>query len=147
MIHKITSATVCALALLLSSYSYSDSITSLDKTQLQAAVINKTFSSIAIDNLNGKTINNTFSMYMDKHGNILGKMSVKPANLPQYDQGTYTIDQDGTFYITWQHWDERKKICGHLFETKNAYISIDCDNVFHTVFMKDDISLGNKISK
>lgn len=147
MIHKITSSTVGSIAFLLSSYSYSSSITSLDKMQLQTAAINKTFSSIAIDNLNGKTINNIFSMYMDKHGNIFGKMSVKPANLPQYDQGTYTIDQDGTFYITWQHWDEHKKICGHLFETKDAYISIDCDNVFHTVFMKDKILLGNKISK
>lgn len=41
----------------------------------QSLCVNKTSISIATDNLNGRTIENTFSMFLDNHGNILGKMS------------------------------------------------------------------------
>lgn len=40
----------------------------------------------------------------------------------------------------------RQQLCGHIFETKNAYISIDCNNIFHTVFMKEAVQSGNHIN-
>ena len=47
------------------------------------------------------------------------------------DEGTYAIDDDGTAYITWKHWDGSKKLCFHSFKTENAYINVDCNNIFH----------------
>ncbi len=73
-------------------------------------------------------------------------MSLRLENMPQTDKGIYSIANDGTFYITWQHWDKAQKLCGHMFETKNAYMSVDCDNVFHTVFMKATTQTGNHLS-
>lgn len=120
-------------------------LVSMNKSQFKKEFVNKTLISIATDNLNGRTIDNTFSMFLDEQGHIWGKMSHKPVNEPQTDQGVYTIANDGTFYITWQHWDGAKKLCGRIFNTKNAYISVGCDNVFHTVFMKDAVKLGNDL--
>jgi len=117
----------------------------MNKTQFEQAFVNKTFTSIATDNLNGRTIDNTFSMFLDNQGNIWGKMSHKPVNEPQTDQGTYSVGKDGTFYITWQHWDGAKQLCGYVFETKNAYISVDCNQVFHTAFMKAAAQSGNHL--
>jgi len=121
-------------------------LVSLNKTQIIKAFVNKTATSIATDNLNGQTINNTFSMFLDDKGNIVGKMSIKPPNQPQVDKGTYTIENDGTVYLTWQHWDNAKKLCFHAYNTQNAYINVGCDMVFHTAFMKDAIRIGNQLT-
>jgi hypothetical protein len=129
----------------MSSSSFGANLHSLSKSQFEQALVNKTLVSIATDNLNGKTIDNTFAMYMDDKGNIWGKMSHKPANEPQTDKGVYALAEDGTFYITWQHWDGAKKLCGHVFDTQNAYISVGCDGVFHTAFMKEAIQPGNHL--
>lgn len=132
---------------LTSSFAYAAILHSINGTQFKHAFIGKTCTSIATDNLNGRTIDNTFSMFMDNNGNIMGKMSHKPDNESQTDKGTYTVKQDGTFYITWQHWDGGQKLCGRIFDTKNAYISADCNNVFHTVFMKAAIESGNVLNQ
>jgi len=120
-------------------------LNSLNKEQFIKAFVNKTSVSIATDNLNGRTIENTFSMFLDDKGNVIGKMSHKPADEPQTDKGSYLIDEDGTAYMTWQHWDGGKKLCFHAFDTANAYVNVDCDNVFHTVFMKDAVKSGNHL--
>ena len=141
---KIISITL-AMLYFISSAGYSLTLTSLNKDEFKKAFVNKTSVSIATDNLNGRTINNIFSMFLDYRGKIIGKMSVKPANEPQMDEGTYSIDDDGTAYITWKHWDGSKKLCFHSFKTENAYINVDCDNIFHTVFMKEAIRAGNRL--
>jgi len=131
--------------LLFSVISVGATLHSMNKAQIEQAFINKTVVSIATDNLNGHTINNTFSMFLDGKGNVFGKMSVKPDNEPQTDQGIYSIKNDGTLYITWQHWDGAKKLCGHMFNANNAYIAVDCADVFHTVFMKENVQSGNQL--
>jgi hypothetical protein len=128
-----------------STLSFSATLHSLSKAEVEQAFINKTAVSIATDNLNGHTIDNTFSEFLDGNGNILGRMTVKPANEPQIDKGIYSIKNDGTLYITWQHWDGGKHLCAQIFNTKNAYIAVDCTGVFHTVFMKDAIKTGNHL--
>ena len=130
----------------INSLSFSATLSSLNRDQFIKAFVNKTSISIATDNLNGRTIENTFSMYLDNKGNIIGKMSHKPVNEPQTDNGVYSIDEDGTAYITWQHWDGAKKLCFHAFNTNNAYINVGCDNVFHTAFMKEAIKSGNHLN-
>lgn len=119
---------------------------SMTKVQVKRAFINKTLVSIATDNLNGKTINNTFTVYMDDKGSIYGKMSVKPDNEPKTDKGIYTLENDGTVTITWDHWDRKEKLSAQFFETKNAYLAISRDNVFHTAYMKELILPGNKVT-
>lgn len=128
-----------------SSLCFGATLNSLSKDEVKQAFINKTSTSIATDNLNGRTINNTFSEFLDDQGNILGKMTHKPVNEPQTDKGIYSITNDGTLYITWQHWDGGKQLCAHIFNTQNAYIAVDCAGVFHTVFMKDAIKTGNHL--
>lgn len=125
--------------------SYCVILTSLNKDEFKEVFVGKTAVSIATDNLNGRTINNVFSMFLDDQGKIIGRMSIKPANEPQRDEGIYSIEDDGTAYITWKHWDGAKKLCFHSFKTKNAYINIGCDNVFHTVFLKKAIRTGNQL--
>lgn len=115
---------------------------SMRKNQIKQALVNKT---CAVNNLNGRVIDNAFSIFMDDQGNILGKMAHKPENEPQADKGVYVIKADGALYITWQHWDDAKKVCLHIFNFQNAYISVDCANAFHIAFMKDAIQSGNHL--
>jgi len=53
------------------------SLQSMSKKQVQQAFINKTLISIPTDNLNGKTIHNTFTMFLDDKGVIYGKMKAQ----------------------------------------------------------------------
>ena len=132
--------------LTISSLSFSATLNSLSRDQFIKTFVDNTSISIATDNLNGRTIENTFSMYLDDKGKVIGKMSHKPVNEHQTDNGMYSIDEDGTAYITWQHWDGAKKLCFHAFNTNNAYIAVGCDNVFHTAFMKEAIKSGNHLN-
>lgn len=128
-----------------STWSFGSTLNSMNKTQLEQAFINKTLTSIPTDNLNGRTINNTDSVFLDAQGNIQSKMAHKPANAPQADKGVYSIEDNGTLHITWQHWDDAKPLCFHIFNTKNAYIAIDCADVFHSAFMKAAVQSGNHL--
>ena len=136
---------ICCLLAINSSWVFGTALTSMSKEQIKQNIINKTFTSIPTDNLNGKTIDNTFSMFMDNDGKVYGKMSHKPTDEPQTDAGIYSISKDGTVYFTWQHWDGAKKLCFNVFQTQNTYLSIGCDHVFHTAFMKADVQNGNHL--
>jgi len=76
---------------------------------------------------------------------MVGRMSMKPANEPQTDTGVWSIDEDGTAHMTWKRWDGAKTLCFHVFNTENTYLSVGCDNVFHTAFMKEAIKPGNNL--
>jgi len=130
---------------LFSSMIHAAALYSLNKTQVQQTFINKTLLSIGVDNLNCKTVNNSNSVFLDGHGIVYGKMGHQPKNQPQYDKGTYKIADNGTIYIKWNQWDDSKKLCFHVFEAKNAYITIDCQGLYHSTFMKSDIKTGNKL--
>lgn len=120
---------------------------SLNKQQFVNAFVNKTVVSINYDVFNGKVIPSIFSFYLDDQGNVTGKLSKKPNNEePQTDTGHYYIDQDGAGYFTWKHWYSGKKLCFHLFNTENMYLSIDCNNVFHTAYLKSAIKSGNQLA-
>ncbi len=141
----IQRSVIFTVLLVIGSFAFSATLTSMTQLQIEQALVNKTLVSIPTDNLNGRDINNRFSMFMDGHGVIWGKMSFKPSNEPQADKGIYSIAKDGTFYITWQHWDGAKKLAGHIFETQNAYLAISNDGVFHTAYMKEAVQSGNHL--
>jgi hypothetical protein len=56
---------------IISSLCYGANLNSLNKEQFIAAFVNKTSVSIPTDNLNGRTIANTFSMFLDNQGHNL----------------------------------------------------------------------------
>lgn len=130
------------LLILASPLSFGAVLRSMNEAEFEKYFTGKTFQSIPTNTLDVHTYN-IFSVYLDGHGGVWGKMSQKPSGEPQADHGSYTVKPDGTFIITWQHWNKPKKLCGHLFETKNAYIIVDCDQVFHSVFMKNASQSGN----
>ena len=132
-----------ALIILMAGISYGASLHSLNKEAVTHIFVGKTFVSVDTDNLNGKTINNTFSMYLAKNGTILGTMSHKPRNEPLNDQGHYVINANGSMTITWNHWDGHKHLCADYYNTKNAFLAIGCDGIFHTAFMKHLIRQGD----
>ena len=57
----------------------------------------------------------------------------------------YEINQDGSVIIQWKHWDFSKQLCFNLFETQNAYLSIGCQGVYHSTFMKSDVKPGKHL--
>lgn len=136
------------LILFINTSIFSATLQPMSKNQLTRAVVDKTLVSIGTDNLNGKTISNTFSMYLSPNGTIFGYMQHKPPGLPQIDIGAYTITTLGVLNIRWNKWDHHKLLHACLFETANAYLAIGCqNNVFHTLFMKSNVKSGNQLPK
>jgi hypothetical protein len=129
----------------MSGSAFSATLESLTKEQFVKAFVNKTSVSIPADVFSGQSMSNTFSLYLDDKGHMKGRLAVKPKNEPQVDEGVYTIEADGTGYFTWNHWYNKKKLCFQLFEAENAYISLECDKVFHTVYLKNSIKAGEQI--
>lgn len=135
---------LAVLAVFIAPLSFGATLNSVSKKQLEQAFVNKTAVSIDVEQPNGTPISNPFAMFLDSKGKIWAIMSNQPASGPQTDEGTYTIGRDGTLYLQWQHWFQAKKLCARLFETKNSYIVLGCDNAFQTVFMKDAIQTGKQ---
>ncbi len=128
-------------------FSYGATLQSITKSQVEKVFVKKTLTSIGVDNLNGKTVDNSNTVYLNGKGGVIGKMGQKPQGLPQVDYGQYSIASDGKVYIQWQHWDGKKQLCFHIYETKNAIITVDCYNVYHSTFMKSDIKEGDHITQ
>ncbi|MDF1796310.1 MAG: hypothetical protein P1U63_07230 [Coxiellaceae bacterium] len=119
----------------------------MSKAAIENAFFNKTYTSIPVDNLDGKTVNNSNTIYLDGKGHVVGEMGIKPKSEPKIDAGSYKISNDGAVTIQWAHWDFKSKLCFRMYQTKNAYISISCQNVFHSVFMKSAVKFGNHITR
>jgi hypothetical protein len=141
---KKSIAFVAILATCTSAFSVT--LESLNREQMVKTFVNKTAVSIGTDIFNGEVVPKTFSFYLDYKGNVKGKFGVKPKHEPQTDVGVYTIEKDGTIYVTWKHWYGSKKICFRLFNSENAYLSLECNNVFHTAYLKSAITPGDHIS-
>ncbi len=139
---KLAVFIVFTAILAISTTCFGVTLYSMSKNQIMQALVNKT---CAVDNLNGRTVDNAFSIFMDNQGNIFGEMARKSVDEPQTDKGVYIIKKDGTLYIKWQHWDGGKKVCLHMFNFQNAYISVGCNNKFHIAFMKNAIQSGNHL--
>ena len=135
----------CAVISIFAVTASAATLESMKKADVEAAFVNKTNTSIPADNLDGVDISNVFKVFMDDKGKIYGKFSKKPKDQPLTDTGVYRIADDGSMYITWEHWDGAKEICAQFFDTKNTILAVNCSNVFHTAFMKTSSEAGNKI--
>ncbi len=138
---------VSILTFSLSSLGYSATLQSLNKQQFEQAFINKTATSVGTVQVDGTPINTPFSMFLDNHGHIWATLVAQPSTteIPQSDEGTYTLGRDGSLYIKWNHWFQSQRLCAHIFNTQNGYVVVGCNNVFQTVFMKNSIVSGKTI--
>lgn len=135
----------CAILVAVTSLSFGATLNSVNKDQVKQAFVDKTFTSVPVAHLDGQSIGNTFTGYLDAQGKTWGKFAHKPANAPQTDEGAYIIKDDGALCLTWQHWFKGKQFCVYTYNTNNAYIIVGDNNSFHTVFMKSAIQQGNHI--
>jgi hypothetical protein len=135
------------LALLaLSSASFADVWVSMTKPEVENAFVNKTWSSFGIFRVNGRTIaNNTFIGHFDNQGHFYGKFIHPIKKGPQTDQGSYQIQDTGKICMKFQHWDEAKEFCTHVYQTKDAYIIVGTENILHTVVLKQDVKSANAL--
>lgn len=129
--NKIRMAVSFAL-LLMSSYTFAATLESLTKAQVQEYLVNKKIAAVP-----GQVA--TFSLFFTDKGIIKGEASNPKTSIPNTDQGKYSIDDDGTIHIQWDHWEGRKNLCMRLFATKNAFIAVNCDDVWETVFLRKSI--------
>lgn len=142
---KLTAIVISASLTLLSSTSFAATLTSMTQAQVNQTFANKTMSSISTAGLDNKIIQDSITIYMDGSGHAFGKMLSQPANEPQMDKGVYSVAADGTYYLTWQHWNRGKKQCVNFFNTQNAYVVVRCDNAFQSVFLKNSVKNGNRV--
>lgn len=142
------SAIFASIALLsASTLCYGQALQSLNKHQATKALSDKTFTTIGLITLDKKIVDNTATIYLDKTGKINGQMANKPDGLPQTDQGTWTIKDNGTLCATWQNWNQSKPICVSIYELNNSLIFVNADSHnLETLVLKDNIKAGNQIS-
>ncbi len=134
--------------LTISSTVFAANLESLNKDQVINAFVNKTAVSITSKLFNGQEVNESpraFSFYMDDKGNLSGKLGAKSTNGPQTDVGNYKIDAEGRVFCTWRHWYGGKTVCFNFFNTQNAYLAVNCENVFFTGYLKSAIKEGNHL--
>jgi hypothetical protein len=141
---KISMAIVGGLMTITAS-SFGATLHSLSTDQIKQAFVNKTLTSIPAVHIDQKIMDNTVNIFMDDKGHIMGKFMKKPDTVPQTDSGDYTVNNAGDIYITWQHWHAGKQFCVRLYDTQNAYVAVDCSDVFHTAFIKSTAQTGNHL--
>ena len=114
-------------------------LTPINKTDLLNMLNGKTLETIPLSTLENKLVAESLSIYFNKTNEATGKFSKKPANDPQNDTGTWTVQNDGKLCITWKHWFNAKPFCDYVYDAKNSVIFIDADGKFVSVALKKNI--------
>ncbi len=129
-----------------SSSSLAEVWQSMSKKQIEQAFVNKTWTTVGLSRVNGKTMpNNTFTGHLDDQGHFSAKFSQPINNGPQSDQGTYQIQDSGKVCMRFRHWNEAKEFCTHVYQTQDAYIVVGVENKLHNVILKVDVKPGSQI--
>jgi len=135
------------ILLSMSSLACAASMQSLDKSQVTKAMEDKTITTISLTTLNDQMMNNAFTGYFNKNGQIQGKFATKPDNDPQTDDGKWEVKSDGTLCVTWQHWQQSKPICVSLYHLKNGYVFVNnSTKKIETIVLDSDVKTGNQMS-
>lgn len=131
---------------LISSTVFADSLHSLQKNEALKLIEGNTISTGSMSTLGDKVINNTFTGYFDKSGKMEGKFSRPVRGQPQADVGIWKIKDDGSFCVTWDHWNNKKPNCLAIYAVKNGYIFINQGTGnFENVTLKDSVKAGNTL--
>lgn len=142
------SALLSALVLVsVSSLSFAGSLHSLGKAQVLDALQNTTITTISVITLNGKIVNNTFTGYLGKNGQMFGQLTNAPTNGdPQSDQGTWQVKPNGVTCVTWQHWNQGRPVCLYVYDAQNSLIFVNATTgKFESMVLNDNIKDGNQM--
>lgn len=136
-----------ALMLSVSSISFANSISSMDKSDVKAALSDKTMTTISAASLNGKVIPNSFTGYFGKDGKMNGSFANKPEDAPQSDKGTWEVKGDGKVCVHWEQWFNGKEQCVYFYKLSNALLIINTDKGFESLILNDDLKSGNQMTE
>lgn len=138
---------IAASVLLISTVTFANTLQSLNQAQVNEQLKGKTISTIPLVTINGALVNNTFTGFLDSNGNMDGHMANKPENDPISDTGTWTVSQNGTLCVTWQHWNNTKPICVSVYKVNNGLLFInEKSHALETIVLSDSIKNGKQVS-
>lgn|SRR3990167_1078454 len=121
------------ILLIVSVACFSNTLQAMNKTQIERNFLGNSMTGITVNTNGIKTRKGLLILRMNSNGTLSGKSLDKK---PTVDTGSYSIQNDGTFYFQWRHWYHGEKICGRMLEVQNAFIVVDCNNAFQVVYMK-----------
>lgn len=107
----------------------------MNKTQLMQALEGKSMTSISKTMINNQLIDNVLTLTFGKEGKIQGQLNNNPSNVPQQDQGTWKIKDDGQVCATWQHWQSG---CCTVYKLSNGLLFINKNN-FANLMLNENI--------
>ncbi len=137
---------VFALLLSASSLVFASSIQSLNKSQVMKALQDKTITTISLVTMNGKLIDNSFTGFFNKKGELQGELASKPENEPKKDQGKWMVKSDGTLCATWSTWNQKKPICVAVYKLTNGMVLVNQQNrKLETIVLDENIKEGNQL--
>lgn len=138
---------IIALAVLFSSSVFADAIQSLDQSQVNQTLKGKTIATIPLVTLDGSLVNNTFTGYFNSNGKIRGQMAHTPASGPANDTGSWTVTENGSLCVTWDHWNSKKNTCVAIYNLNNGLLFVNQDtHKLETLILNDNIKNGNALN-
>ncbi len=145
---KKLTALSATLLLSISTISYGASLNSMDKNQTTQSIQDKTIKTASLSTIDGKVVENAFTGFFSNDGKIKGKFAKKPSNEPQIDEGTWTVKDDGTLCVTWQHWNQKSPLCMATYSLPNGMMFINSDdNAFVSIVLQDGVKSGDQMHK
>jgi hypothetical protein len=143
---KMTSLIYTAALLTVASSSFAMTQQSLNQYQTTHMLQNKTITTVSLVTINKKLVTNSLTAYFDKNGTITGKLSEKPSDSVQNDQGKWTAKPNGTLCVTWEQWNNHEPICVSVFNLNNTILFVNTsNNNFESMVLKTDIRTGNQL--
>ncbi|EKD71025.1 MAG: hypothetical protein ACD_46C00291G0001 [uncultured bacterium] len=144
---KKSTLLMSALLFSISNLTFASAITSLNKAQVTNILKGNTITTISLATLNGTLINNSFTGYFDKSGQIHGSFATKPYSDQQGDRGKWVVKSDGTLCATWDHWHQSKPICVSVYKLENGMVFVNKENKkLETIILDENIKSGNQLS-
>lgn len=132
--------------LVLSFTCFSATLNSLTKKEFLADFVGKTMVTVPLATMNNKLIDDSFSGYFNKNGEVVGKFAKALKNKePQKDKGKWEVKDDGSFCIKWQHWFKDKEICMVVYELDNGYLFINAEKNKLGSFATKPLLDGNQV--
>lgn len=134
------------LLLLSNSTVHAASLRSLNNYDVMNLIKGNTITTAPLTSINNGLENNTFRGYFSQDGKAIGHFSKKPNNQPQQDQGVWTVKSDGSFCITWEHWNKQEPICLLIYKASNGYILLNRQTNHFESFILNNIKVGNQLN-
>lgn len=130
------------------SFVQAATLRSLNNYQIVHTFQNTTITSVPLAEINDQLIANPFTGYLGQSGRVVGYFAKPLTNdQPQTDWGVWTVTSDGTFCITWNHWNNHQQVCWFIYELGNGYLFVNAKgHDFASVILKN-IKPGNHTGK